>query len=192
MHKKSVWINTILSAAPNNKYWGRCVFNFQNFRTWHQREKKAKMLIVTPKRHPSAAPPCPRRPPALRRWTPTTLSWTSWLLWCSPLPLIGLQGKCIHAEVFVSVVKGLIIINITQYSVQSFTQGAGDNCGGVQTFGADEQVDHDKIQWHEPNHWKHIEVGLQSTYWSLLHLYGVYVSEVSRIWTPNTLNFCPI
>ena len=87
-------IGSILSAVPNNKYWGRCVLNFQNFRIWHQREKKAKMLIVTPKRHPSAAPPCPRRPPASRRWTPTTLSWTSWLLWCSPLPLIGSQGVC--------------------------------------------------------------------------------------------------
>ena len=154
-------IGSILSAVPNNKYWGRCVFNLRNFRTWHQREKKAKMLIVTPKRHPSAAPPCPRRPPASRRWTPTTLSWTSWLLWCSPLPLIGSQGKCNKNPwkcwFLLSKVKGL---KGTQYFVQSFTQGAWGNCGGVQTFGADEQVDHDKIQWHEPNHRKHIKVGL--------------------------------
>ena len=69
-------------------------------------------------------------------------------------------------EVLVFVVKGL-----TQYSVQSFTQGVGDNCGGVQTSGADEQVDNDKIQWHEPDHRKHIKVGLQTTYWSLFYLF---------------------
>ena len=177
----------MLSAVPNNKYWGRCVFNFQNFRIWPQKEKKAKMLMVTPKRHPSAAPPCPRRPPALRRWTPTTLSWTSWLLWCSPLPLIGSQGKCIHGSVGFCCQRFCSIFCSIFYSGSLRQLRRSTNFWSRWTSWPWQNT----VTWTKSlktyRGWIAINILV-----SITSLYGVYVSEVSRIWTPNTLNFCPI